>query len=275
MPSSPTSVMRLHLAERAITATGGHPLPRRFLDVGTGEGEFLVRLFRKGYEGVSVDVSEEALKRARAQLDAAGAGSIKTEHASLYELTGAWPLVLCFEVLEHLDDDESAMVQLTRLVESGGRLVVTVPARPELWGPSDDLTGHVRRYTREELAGKLTAAGLSVELVWSVGIPLANVLTWLRRQTLRRSTEPSPDGMERVSRTEQSSFARSYGIPESWWKVLFNRVTLLPFLWLQRAFVASPRGGGLIAVARRAGKRRGRSLPRLAPGSPRAGRRRH
>lgn len=253
MPSSPTSVMRLHLAERAIDATGGHPEPRRFLDIGTGEGEFLVRLFRKGYEGASIDVSEEALKRARAQLDAAGAVSIRTDHASLYELAGAWPLVLCFEVLEHLDDDESAMAHMARLVEPGGRLIVTVPARPELWGPSDDLTGHVRRYTREELVRKLTAAGLTVELVWSVGVPLANMLTFVRRRTLRLSTEVPPDGMERVSRTERSSFARSYGIPASWWNVLFNRVTLLPFLWLQRAFVGSPRGGGLIAVARRAG----------------------
>ena len=73
------------------------------------------------------------------------------------------------EILEHIPDDRAAIAEIVRVVRPGGRVAVTVPRwGPEqvCWALSDAYHevegGHVRIYSRCELVGKLTAAGLSL-----------------------------------------------------------------------------------------------------------------
>lgn len=93
--------------------------------------------------------------------------------------TGAFDVVVCFHVLEHVPDDASAMAELGRIVKPGGDLVVVVPwdpVRPEtfedpdidpadyerVYGQSD----HVRIYGAD-FPARLRAAGLEVdEVMW-------------------------------------------------------------------------------------------------------------
>ena len=82
---------------------------------------------------------------------------------------GAFDLVIAAEVLEHIPADQQAMNEIARVLAPGGIAAVTVPAwLPEriCWALSDDYHnvpgGHVRIYTRPELAAKLARAGLAV-----------------------------------------------------------------------------------------------------------------
>jgi SAM-dependent methyltransferase len=80
--------------------------------------------------------------------------------------------VVTSEVLEHIQDDVSAISELTRVLKPGGRLGVTVPTMwPEKinWMLSEEYHaplspgGHVRIYSATELKAKLRTAGLHVD----------------------------------------------------------------------------------------------------------------
>ncbi|HEY8217631.1 MAG TPA: class I SAM-dependent methyltransferase [Acidimicrobiia bacterium] len=59
--------------------------------------------------------------------------------------------VVMHDVLEHLDDEDAAVGQLRRIVAPDGRVVISVPAMPSLFGLHDEMLGHFRRYTRQTL----------------------------------------------------------------------------------------------------------------------------
>lgn len=82
--------------------------------------------------------------------------------------------VLLSNVLEHIPDDAAALRRFRQVLPEGGRLVLLVPALPELFGSMDEAVGHHRRYTREGLESLLSDNGFTVErLEWMnlTGIP--------------------------------------------------------------------------------------------------------
>ena len=82
--------------------------------------------------------------------------------------------IVLSNVLEHIPDDASAVRRFRQILPPGGRVVVLVPALPQLFGSIDEAVGHYRRYTREGLRQVLEGNGFQVErLEWMnlVGIP--------------------------------------------------------------------------------------------------------
>jgi hypothetical protein len=63
--------------------------------------------------------------------------------------------VTCLDVIEHMMDDNKAMMKIGSLIDDCGFLVLTVPAYMCLWSAHDVLNHHYRRYTKKELLGKL------------------------------------------------------------------------------------------------------------------------
>jgi hypothetical protein len=66
------------------------------------------------------------------------------------------------DILEHLDDDSNGIIESYRVLSKGGIMVITVPAFKFLWGIQDIVTGHKRRYSREEINNKLKVAQFDV-----------------------------------------------------------------------------------------------------------------
>lgn len=73
----------------------------------------------------------------------------------------SFDLVTLFDVLEHFEDDGAALAIYERL-NSGGYVVLTVPAFRFLWSEHDDLAHHQRRYTKRELQDTLEKAGFRI-----------------------------------------------------------------------------------------------------------------
>ena len=71
--------------------------------------------------------------------------------------------IYTINVLEHIEEDEAVMAALFEKLKYGARLYIYVPAFTILWMPMDDLVGHVRRYRKGELIGKLRKAGFDIE----------------------------------------------------------------------------------------------------------------
>jgi SAM-dependent methyltransferase len=82
--------------------------------------------------------------------------------------------IVLSNVLEHIPDDASAVRRFRQILNPGGRVVVLVPALPQLFGSIDEAVGHHRRYTPSALREVLGQNGFELErLEWMnlVGIP--------------------------------------------------------------------------------------------------------
>ena len=64
------------------------------------------------------------------------------------------------DVLEHLKNDELALSEWHRILKSGGKLIVFVPAFQFLWSPHDETNFHYRRYSKTSLKKRFKEAGL-------------------------------------------------------------------------------------------------------------------
>lgn len=131
------------------------------LDVGCGTGINFSVLSKYG-ETFSTDASEEALGFCRTR------GIRSLVRANLEALpfeNSTFNVITALDVLEHVDDDLSAMDELLRVSKQDGVLVITVPAYGFLWSEHDEALHHRRRYGASELRNKLTKAGFEVERI--------------------------------------------------------------------------------------------------------------
>jgi 2-polyprenyl-3-methyl-5-hydroxy-6-metoxy-1,4-benzoquinol methylase len=70
--------------------------------------------------------------------------------------------IVCSNVLEHIEDDNSVLKNFYQLLPGGGRLIVLVPSLKMLYNVFDQELGHFRRYGKEELIRKLTLNGFKI-----------------------------------------------------------------------------------------------------------------
>ena len=136
---------------------------------------------RRGAKSVALDYAEEEVVQTRHTLGAmleageippeGSLGVLRGDATALPFEDGSFDVVITSEVLEHIQDDRSALSEMVRVLRPGGRFAATVPAQlPETinWWLSDEYHapkspgGHVRIYSATELRAKLRSAGLDV-----------------------------------------------------------------------------------------------------------------
>ena len=123
-----------------------------------------------------------------------------------------------FDVLEHIDEERDFLRQLREVMQTGGRLYLTVPALQSLWSWHDTAVGHFRRYTLKILSQRLAEAGFETELASYLFAPLVPPIFLLRSipSRLRLVKESSPEHFQRehavsgglASRTLEALLAR-------------------------------------------------------------------
>lgn len=144
---------------------------RRAIEIGCGEGELCMRLSRAGFQVDGYDIADAAVVEARSRAAAAGM-ALRFERASLDELAGRVraPLVICCEVLEHLDDPAEGLAQLAAMADPW--LLVSVPREPiwrvlnvcrgRYWAQLGNTPGHVNHWSASEF---LKLLGTRLEIV--------------------------------------------------------------------------------------------------------------
>jgi SAM-dependent methyltransferase len=106
-----------------------------------------------------LDISAPALAKLRARGARVTLGKVN----ALPFANGAFDLVCALDIIEHVEDDDSALAELSRVARSGGVLLISTPLHPLLWNAFDDFVGHKRRYEPPNLLAKLAQHGLVVE----------------------------------------------------------------------------------------------------------------
>jgi SAM-dependent methyltransferase len=95
--------------------------------------------------------------------------------------------VVCLNVIEHVPDDVGALRNIREVLTNGGRAIVLVPFGPRLYGSLDEVLGHCRRYTQEQLIGVAQQAGFQVEEILKFNRPGVPAW-WLNGKFLQRKT---------------------------------------------------------------------------------------
>jgi SAM-dependent methyltransferase len=143
---------------------GAHLSPlykTKFLEVGCGTGDFIRSIGES--ESVAVTGSEiylKGLRYAKESVPNVEFVQLDVEHDSIDD---EFDVIAAFDVIEHIDDDVAAIANMTRMLRSGGALIVSAPQHRFMWRSIDEIVKHKRRYSRMELVDKLVGNGLRIE----------------------------------------------------------------------------------------------------------------
>ncbi len=136
----------------------------RLLEIGCAHGYFL-ELAREHWEARGVDVSRDAVARARA----AGLDAEAAEFLDLPEETGRYDVVCLWDTIEHLERPIETLEKAARWLREGGVLALTTGdaasllarLRGEKWRQIHPPT-HLFYFSQATLARALSRAGLDV-----------------------------------------------------------------------------------------------------------------
>jgi 2-polyprenyl-3-methyl-5-hydroxy-6-metoxy-1,4-benzoquinol methylase len=106
--------------------------PRSIHEVGCGEGHWVIRWNEEGIDARGSDFSSKVIAIARENAASRGISHARFNARSIYELdkSDSAELLVCCEVLEHLQDPEAGLTALRRIVDR--HLILSVPREP-LW----------------------------------------------------------------------------------------------------------------------------------------------
>lgn len=162
------------------------------LEVGCGIGNLTGLLLRRG-RVLATDVNEDYLHIVRGKYEGhphfIGTQIWDIRTAPPDPLHQTYDTIVCSNVLEHIEDDQSVLRHFHGLLKEKGRLIVLVPALPWLWNQLDKDLGHLRRYGRKELASKVEQSGFQI-LSLSYFNPFGILGWYLNGSILRRRLLP-------------------------------------------------------------------------------------
>ncbi|MFI4921236.1 MAG: bifunctional 2-polyprenyl-6-hydroxyphenol methylase/3-demethylubiquinol 3-O-methyltransferase UbiG [Gammaproteobacteria bacterium] len=99
---------------------------RRVLDIGCGGGLLAEAMASRGAKVTGIDLSEGALKVAKLHLKESGRQvdyRLVSAEAMAAEMPGAFDLVTCMEMLEHVPDPASIISACSTLLRPGGQVI--------------------------------------------------------------------------------------------------------------------------------------------------------
>lgn len=217
----------------------------RILEVGCGCGDLLRVLEGRGYQGLGIDISEDALTVAASGLSGR---SFRVALCTPDELYEEFDVVIASEVMEHYHDDVLFLQQLRDRLFDGGHLLLTIPAHMKDWGSNDSSCGHVRRYEKDELLSILNRAGFSDIVIYSYGVPIYNFMKPFYDFAIRSDADRSDASMEKTAKSGGMKLMKGAGVI---FRFLFNDVTMYPLYLLQRLFYKTDLGKGYFVAARK------------------------
>lgn len=132
----------------------------RGLDVGCGDGVLLYKIKKMDGQIFGLDKEPEGLRLAEKQLDSRGVSSGGLIEGSCYNIplrTNSLDYVTAIELIEHLNDVDTFLKEILRVLRPEGYFVCTTPNRERDQDPSEVRDPfHVHEYVPAELRSSLS-----------------------------------------------------------------------------------------------------------------------
>ena len=133
---------------------------KRVLDAGCGTGYGTAELARSSALAVGLDISAGAIDYARQHYARANVRFLRASCEALPLAAASFDLVVSFEVIEHLKEWRAFLLEIRRLLASGGQCVISTPNQ-EYYADSRGRTGpnpyHQHEFTFEQFGEELRA----------------------------------------------------------------------------------------------------------------------
>jgi len=156
------------------------------IEIGAGAGDYAAAWLADGLERITLtEADPHLLGELRTRF--AGDGRVAVRDLDITESQeGSHSAVVAFNVLEHIEDDVSAVRSARKLVRPRGAIVMLVPAFEFAMSRFDHDIGHYRRYTKKTLGAAYRSAGIDVERLAYVNAPgllgWVVAMKWFRRE---------------------------------------------------------------------------------------------
>jgi len=142
------------------------------LDAGGGSGWFSVEAYKKGFSVVSLDVSKKSNKASHALMDIENV-KIPLLRASLANMPfrrDTFDSIVCFEVIEHIENVSAVFSELHRVLKEEGDLFITTPNGYGAYAIIQDIilpkigfkTYHVHKFTEAALRRLISRSGFQI-----------------------------------------------------------------------------------------------------------------
>lgn len=217
-----------------------------FIDIGCGAGDLTLSIASRGKKGIGMDFSINAIKTANnlKKKYLLEKGTVKFElRDALESKAEKFDLVICCEMLEHINDDKEVMKILAK--KSYRYILISVPAKRRLFDSSDKAVGHFRRYEKIDIYNLLESNNLSVLKFINYGFPLTNIVRIIRKflfvlkYKMRKNKKPE-------------DLSKESGINPIKLPGIFSRINtekiLLPFYWISILFNNTDLGEGYLVL---------------------------
>ena len=180
---------RRHLLAKALAGITPGPA----LDIGAAGGGNTRVLRDLGWTPVAMEYGPDGAEVAHER----GLAAVRADARYLPLADASLSLVVAFDILEHIEEDDVAVAEIRRVLRPDGTLLIAVPADPRLWSDHDVAVDHVRRYTRETLSSVLQRGGFDIARMASWNVLLRPVVAMRRK----RSTGSDLDDLNPVVNT--------------------------------------------------------------------------
>lgn len=161
------------IERKAIFALIGDLNGQTILDMGCGDGELAVELWRRGAKVTGIDASAQmiAAARARARRDGADIDFTVATGQNLPFAPDTFDIVVTVAVLCFVEEPTSVLQEATRVLRPGGRLVIGELGRWSIWAAIRRIRGwlghplwrRARFRTASDFGLLVTEAGLLFE----------------------------------------------------------------------------------------------------------------
>jgi SAM-dependent methyltransferase len=154
-------------------------------EIGCGNG--LLQRDIEDYYGIAVagfELNEIALQKNVSRLSPLYCYNI---HQRNPEFHGHFDLLLLFDVLEHIEDEDAFLQSVKFHLAESGTLLINVPAHQFFFSDYDRAAGHIRRYSIEQLVKVAEQNGFKARAFTYWGLPLVPLLLLRKAMSMKRS----------------------------------------------------------------------------------------
>lgn len=154
------------------------------LDLGCGDGALTYLAWLRNKNGITVGVEPNRLGRELSEQKLSSMGA----DIGLFESSDKIPsesqdLILCADVIEHVQGDTDLLKEIYRMLKPGGRVAISTPVRLTD-SPTDP--EHVREYSPEEFRGLVGSVFQVSDQRFSSSVRLMKLYLWAPRILFHR-----------------------------------------------------------------------------------------
>lgn len=142
----------------------------KILEIGSGIGNISALFLKDKQQLVLSDLRHTYIEKLKHQFTAS------TQPCGVYRLDlvlpdfdtayaehiGTYDTVFALNVIEHIEDDILALLNIYKMLKPGGKVVILVPSYQWLFNSFDVALGHYRRYTTQMMSERQEKAGFKV-----------------------------------------------------------------------------------------------------------------